>query len=186
MKKDIKIELEDSLKNLHNLSDEQYDFTDSEVSELEALIREGKKNGENLLDIQQEVKEKSTASFIFHKILQKLVLENKDYKKSPIYELCNIIDNKLTIALTDPVSSLIEFHRGKDSPDKTIALMTAFRCLDLEDENKKLTLTDEQYKTWLETDIFHINTKQFFILFNIKYELISAYFGSSIICDTYN
>jgi hypothetical protein len=39
--------------------------------------------------------------------------------------------------------------------------------LDLEDENKTLTLTDEQYKTWLEIDIFHINTKRFFILFNI-------------------
>lgn len=168
MKKDIKNELENNLKNLHTLSEEQYTFTETEVLEIEEVLREAKKNGEDLTVLANEIKEKSQVSFIFHKILQNKVLENKKYKNTPIYELCQLIDKELTKAITEPVSSLIEFHKDKNREDKTIALMTAFRCLDLEDENKKLTLTDEQYRTWLDTDIFHINTKQFAILYNIS------------------
>ncbi|WP_324172278.1 hypothetical protein [Sulfurimonas sp.] len=167
MKKDIKNELENNLKNLHNLSNEQYTFTESEVKELEEVLKEAKKKGEDLSIIADEVKEKSQVSFIFHKMLQNLVLENKDYKKSPIYELCNIIDKELSKAITEPVTSLIEYHINNDKEDKTIALMTAFKCLDLEDENKRLTLTDEQYKTWLEIDLIHINTRQFEILYGV-------------------
>lgn len=38
----------------------------------------------------------------------------------------------------------------------------------LQDDIKKVELTEEQYKTWLETDIFYITTEQFEILYGMN------------------
>ena len=101
------------------------------------------------------------------KILMKKIQNNLPYKDTAVYKFSLILDEELTKQIVEPINSLIDYHINKNEPTKLIALMTAFKCLDLEDEVKKLTLTDEQYKTWLETDITHINTKQFEILFGI-------------------
>ena len=42
------------------------------------------------------------------------------------------------------------------------------KILKLQDKNKRLTLTDEQYKTWLDTDVAHINTEQFAVLYGFN------------------
>lgn len=59
-----------------------------------------------------------------------------------------------------------EMMRSLNALDITVK--QRIQILELEDKNKRLTLTDEQYKTWLETDIFYINTEQFEILYGIN------------------
>ncbi len=86
---------------------------------------------------------------------------------SEIHKLTKLINEDFTNEIINPVDSLIDYHINKNEPTKLIALMTAFKCLDLEDEVKKLTLTGKQYKTWLETDLQHINTEQFEVLFSM-------------------
>ena len=38
---------------------------------------------------------------------------------------------------------------------------------ELEDKNKRLTLTDKQYKTWIDTDVYYITTEQLETLYGI-------------------
>lgn len=46
--------------------------------------------------------------------------------------------------------------------------LTAYKCLELEDEVKRLTLTGEQYNNWLETNLVKITIKQFEVLYGVN------------------
>lgn len=106
-------------------------------------------------------------SYMVTNALKELVLSNKEYKSTYVYKMSLVLDEALTKQITEPINSLIEYHLNNDKEDKLFALITAIKCLELEDEVKRLTLTKEQYNTWLETDLIHINTEQFEVLFGM-------------------
>lgn len=67
------------------------------------------------------------------------------------------------------INNLLEHHTKYKDRNSTDTFLVLFRCIELEDENKKLTLTDEQYKTWLESkETQYITTKQFEILYGLS------------------
>lgn len=67
------------------------------------------------------------------------------------------------------MNNLLEYHTKYKDKNSTDTLLIVFRFIELEDENKKLTLTDEQYKTWLESkETQYITTKQFEILYGLS------------------
>ena len=67
------------------------------------------------------------------------------------------------------INNLLEHHTKYKDKNSTDTFLVLFRCIELEDENKKLTLTDEQYKTWLESkETQYITTKQFEILYGLS------------------
>ena len=67
------------------------------------------------------------------------------------------------------INNLLEYHTKYKDKNSTDTFLVLFRCIELEDENKKLTLTDEQYKTWLESkETQYITTKQFEILYGLS------------------
>ncbi len=107
-------------------------------------------------------------SFMVTNALKDLVLNSLEYKNTNVYKVSMQLDEQLTKHITEPVNSLIEYHLSKNKEDKLMALITAFKCLDLEDEIKKITLTGKQYKTWLESNIQMINTEQFEILYGMS------------------
>lgn len=77
------------------------------------------------------------------------------------------VDEKLTKQITETLDSLIEHSINNNAEEKTMALIVCFKYIDLENENKKLTLTDKKYRAWLGSDITHINTEQFEILYGM-------------------
>lgn len=81
--------------------------------------------------------------------------------------------------IKDTIKSIYDMNLeelGQDRIEEMIKILNRLeitvnqqiKILKLEDKNKKLTLTDEQYKTWLETDVALINPKQFEILYGIN------------------
>lgn len=180
MKKEIKEELVNSLKKIFEVNEKDPNsltvagdpnsFTEEQVLDIEKKLNILKNTDAELyygiLDVIAEKDKEFTYSFF--QLLQTGILNNKDIKNSLIYEFCLNIDEKLTNQITKPLDSLIEHSINNESEEKTMTLIVCFKCIDLENENKKLTLTDEQYKTWLETDITHINTEQFETLYGIS------------------
>ena len=81
-----------------------------------------------------------------------------------IQDTINSVYNMNIEELSD--GQIQEMMRSLNSLDMTVK--QRMQILEVEDKNKRLTLTDEQYKTWLETDIKHINTEQFEILYGIN------------------
>lgn len=88
--------------------------------------------------------------------------------KSDLHKYTQLANENLVEDIKDPVRSLINYHINSNHPDKLQALLTAFNYIDMEDENKRLTLTEEQYSTWLNSNPTKINSKQFEILYGIN------------------
>ncbi len=68
------------------------------------------------------------------------------------------------------IDELIKYHLEHNDTLKFKTLLVLYKFLELQDENKMLTLTDEQYKAWLQTSNLnqYITTKQFSILYGLS------------------
>lgn len=111
-------------------------------------------------------------SYMVTNALKELVINGLEFKNTNVYRVSMLLDENLTKQLIDPVNSLINHHTKGNTQnttdDRLIALLTAYKCLELEDEVKRLTLTKEQYTNWLSTDVQRITTKQFEVLYGIN------------------
>jgi hypothetical protein len=89
------------------------------------------------------------------------IKENKRLKLDDI----SINDINKTQAFND----LLDYYLKHNAKNKTNILIMLYSNMILEDENKKLTLTDKQYKSWLESNAKqYITTSQCEILFGLS------------------
>ena len=175
IEQEIQKSLVKTLENNHDFSDSMVNhFKDSGEMREKAVRYIGKHTDINLDDLTKEEQNSTIEEYIevistrLKEVLQKEdeVLELFD-TESPLHEYTKEVNKKLIDEVLHPVDALIEYHVNSNHPDKVIALRTALKYLELEDKDKVSTLTDEQYKQYLETGIIHITTKQFTSLYNM-------------------
>lgn len=153
MKKKVKLEIFSSIEN-----DKQSKIisADELANKAIEMIKELDTNG--IIDFNDE---EETVKFI------NLAKQNENkqierVKSANEFDFNNIDYNK-------SITNLIEQHTKYKDKNSTDTLLILFKYIELEDENKKLTLTDEQYNTWLESNTSqYINTKQFEILYALS------------------
>ena len=153
MKKKVKLEIFSSIEN-----DKQSKIisADELVNKAIEMIKKLDTNG--IIDFNDE---QETVKFI------NLAKQNENkqierIKSANEFDFNNIDYNK-------SITNLIEQHTKYKDKNSTDTLLILFKYIELEDENKKLTLTDEQYNTWLESNTSqYINTKQFEILYALS------------------
>lgn len=131
------------------------------------------------------IKEVGAQTTIALKIKEEM-LKSPQYKDLPEKEFYDILNSKVQITFNEkkanveekpvedllskyPPNKLIDYHLKKVNPSEIETYLLIYSYIELEDENKKLKLTDKQYKNWLETSSNqYITTKQFEILYGLS------------------
>lgn len=114
--------------------------------------------------LKQSSKHKDLAETEIEKIVKERLLRRqrareKQYQEQPLEEILS----------SNPINELFNFHLNNHDKNKFKTLLVLYKCLELENENKSLTLTKEQYETWLESEENqYITTKQFEILYGLS------------------
>lgn len=76
------------------------------------------------------------------------------------------IKGLLDIGIT--LEKLYAYNINNHTETSTLTLYLIVQYIELEDENKRLTLTKDQYDTWLKTDKQFINTNNFEIIYGLS------------------
>lgn len=121
------------------------------------------------LIIAHQLKKSKKYNELDDKEFNKVLIQNihrRNQIRSKKYEETSIDD----IDTKKSLNELLEYHLGHNDKNKTNSLIVILSYIEIEDENKKLTLTDQQYHTWLETSNTnqYITTKQFEILYGLS------------------
>jgi len=94
------------------------------------------------------------------------VLTDKELAEISVYE--NVDNEMIEFNSSARDILLSEVLNDSDYSDRKLLLVILFNNIFLEDENKSLTLTDKQYKEWLNTNNQqYITSKQFEVLFGL-------------------
>lgn len=153
MKSKIKSEILNSIETTNN---EQLNSVDTLLNGVIEKIQALDKH--NVMEINDEETKKLT----------ELATQYHETQLQRVKSIKNIdLDN---INYSNSVNTLLEQHTKYKNRFSTDTLLVLYRYIELEDENKKLTLTDEQYQAWLETSNLnqYITTKQFNILYGLS------------------
>lgn len=153
MKPKIQSDIQNSIEYA---SKEEINSIDSLLNGVIEKIKELDKN--NVIEFDDDETKKLT----------ELATQYHDTQLNRVKSIKNIDLNN--IDYSNSINNLLEQHTKFQDRFSTDTLIVVYRCIELEDENKKLTLTDEQYRAWLETSNLnqYITTKQFSILYGLS------------------
>ena len=142
MRKKIEAELLRRLKD-----DATYHITQSTTDTILNIMRTAHAAGE--LDDEQW-------TILFDKELERFYKKHEDENKKE-YSVSDI-------DTSNAIENLLNISENIDFETQLVIL----KCLELEDKVQALTLTSEQYNTWLSTSAIFINTKQFSTLYGLS------------------
>ena len=133
-----------------------------------------KSTSNNMIDIILKAADEKTPTEVWMKEFE-AQLENM-YESHDDND--NIIHNTDNIDTNSAISNLLTYHSdNSDTTHKTDTLILIFAYLELEDANKKLEMTDSQYRTWLVDSTIVISTSQFEILYGLTKDKQKQYRG---------
>ena len=153
----MKQKIQSDIKNsIEYAGKEEINSIDSLLNGVIEKIKELDKN--NVIEFDNDETQKLT----------ELATQYHDTQLKRVKSIKNIDLNN--IDYSNSINNLLEQHTKFQDRFSTDTLIVVYRCIELEDENKKLTLTDEQYRAWLETSNLnqYITTKQFSILYGLS------------------